>query len=71
MSFKAPSNLNELLKLIENELNPISIDVRSSKRIYVDIKKEDIRKAAKLFLDLFEPLRGRLSTATAVDCRDH
>ncbi|MEM4425933.1 MAG: NADH-quinone oxidoreductase subunit C [Candidatus Nezhaarchaeales archaeon] len=71
MSFRTPSNLDELLKLIESVLSPISIDVRSSKRIYVDIRKEDIRKAAKLFLDLFEPLRGRFSTATAMDCRDH
>lgn len=71
MSFKVPSNLNELLRFIEVELSPINVDARSNKRVYVDVRKEDVRKAAKLFLDLFEPLRGRLSTVTAMDCRDH
>lgn len=71
MSRPIPSNVDELLKLIEEELKPIKIDVKSDKRIYVEIKREDIRKAAQLFLELFEPLRARLSTASAVDCRDH
>lgn len=71
MSLKVSSSLNELLSLIKDELNPINIDVRSDKRVYVDVRKEDIRKAAKLFLNLFEPLRGRLSTITAMDCKDH
>ncbi|MCS7139451.1 MAG: NADH-quinone oxidoreductase subunit C [Candidatus Nezhaarchaeota archaeon] len=71
MSFKVPSSLEELLDLIKEELKPSRIEVRNSRRVYVEIKKEDIRNAAKLLLDLFEPLRGRLSTASALDCKDH
>ncbi|RLF12689.1 MAG: hypothetical protein DRJ62_01950 [Thermoprotei archaeon] len=71
MSVKVPSSMEELLKLIEEELKPIKVEVKNERRAYVEIRREDVRKAAKLMLDLFEPLRARLSTASAVDCRSH
>ncbi|MCC6042216.1 MAG: NADH-quinone oxidoreductase subunit C [Candidatus Verstraetearchaeota archaeon] len=59
------------MEVIDRELAPLSKDVRSDRRVYVKIRREDVRKMAQFMYKLFEPLRGRLSTVSAVDCRSH
>lgn len=58
----------EILKEIKNKLKDDIIDFfdKSSKRVYIEIKPESIRKAAQY---IFKDLGARFNIASGVDCR--